>query len=125
MKRKNLNILPFLMALLLTRCANQVAPTGGPRDVTPPRVVEAQPANHDVGFEGSTIEITFDEYITLNNAAQQVLFSPPLDVKPDIRLRNKTVVIKLKSDLRPNTTYTVDFGEAVKDFHEGNLFKDY
>lgn len=115
----------LLAVLLLAGCANQVAPTGGPRDVTPPRVVEAQPANHSVGFEGRRIEITFDEFVTLNNANQQVLFSPPLADKPDIKLSGKTVVIKLKEDLRPNTTYTIDFGEAVKDFHEGNQFKDY
>ena len=118
-------IVLFLLLVSLTHCANQVAPTGGAKDTTPPMVVEAQPANHSTDFNGRRIEITFDEYITLNNASQQVLFSPPLQNKPDIKLSNKTVVIKFKEDLRPNTTYTIDFGEAVKDFHEGNLFKDY
>ena len=125
MKRKIINILLFLTPLLLTRCANQVAPTGGPKDTTPPKVTEASPANGSTKFDGNKIEIAFDEYITLNNASQQVLFSPPLTNKPDIKLNNKTVVIKLKEDLRPNTTYTIDFGEAIKDFHEGNIFKDY
>ena len=113
------------MALLLSRCANQVAPTGGPKDTTPPKVVEAMPGNRSTAFSGQKIEVTFDEYVTLNNASQQVLFSPPLSNKPDIKLSNKTVVIKLKEELRPNTTYTIQFGEAVKDLHEGNIFKDY
>ena len=125
MKRKIINILPFLMAFLMTRCANQVAPTGGPKDTSPPKVVQAVPENRSVGFNERRIEITFDEYVTLNNASQQVLFSPPLTNKPDIKLGNKTVVIKLKEELRPNTTYTIQFGEAVKDLHEGNIFKDY
>ncbi len=115
----------LLATLLLSACANVVAPTGGAKDVTPPRVTEAVPANHSTDFEGNKIEITFDEYVTLNNANQQVLVSPPLATKPDIKLSNKTVSIKFKEDLRPNTTYTIHFGEAVKDFHEGNLFKDY
>ena len=115
----------FFAALFLTQCANMVTPTGGPKDVTPPKVTEAVPENHSTNFNRRKVEITFDEYVTLNNASQQVLFSPPLAEKPDIKLSNKTLVIKFKEELRPNTTYTVDFGEAVKDLHEGNLFKDY
>ncbi len=125
MKGKIISILLLLAAFLLTRCANVVAPTGGAKDITPPKVVEAKPANHSTGFDGQKIEITFDEFITLSNASQQVLVSPPLGTKPDIKQSGKTVTIKFKEDLKPNTTYTIDFGEAVKDFHEGNLFKDY
>ena len=115
----------FLAALFLTRCANVVAPTGGAKDVTPPKVTEAVPANHSTGFNGRKIEISFDEFVTLNNASQNVLFSPLLKEKPDIKLSGKTVVVKFKEVLPPNTTYTINFGEAIKDFHEGNLFKDY
>lgn len=125
MKGKIKSIVLILAVFLLTRCANMVAPTGGPKDMTPPKVVEAVPENHGTGFSENKIEITFDEYVTLNNASQQVLVSPPLVTKPDVKLSGKTVIIKLKEDLKPNTTYTIDFGEAVKDLHEGNLFKDY
>ena len=120
----------FCLALLLTaflaqRCANAVAPTGGPQDTKPPVVVEAVPENHSVNFIGKKIEITFDEYITLENASQNVMISPPLSEKPDIKLKNKTVVVKFKENLAANTTYTIDFGTAIKDLHEGNPFKDY
>lgn len=125
MKGKFISILLILAAFFLTRCANVVAPTGGAKDITPPKVVEAKPANHSTEFDGNKIEIVFDEFITLNNASQQVLVSPPLSTKPDIKQSGKTVTIKFKEDLKPNTTYTIDFGEGVKDFHEGNLFKDY
>ena len=124
MKRKFIDILLFFVAFSLTRCANVVTPTGGPKDLTPPKVVEAVPAALSTGFEGRKISVTFDEYITLDNAAQNVLFSPPLDTKPDIKLSNKTVVIRLKEDLKPNTTYSIQFGAAVKDLHEGNVFKE-
>lgn len=115
----------LLTAFLAQRCANAVAPTGGPKDNTPPVVVEAEPANNSVNFIGKKIEITFDEYITLENANQNVLISPPLSEKPDIKLKNKTVVVKFKESLAPNTTYTINFGSAIKDLHEGNLFKDF
>ena len=115
----------LLTAFLAQRCANAVAPTGGPKDNTPPVVVEAVPENNSANFIGKKIEITFDEYITLENANQNVLISPPLSEKPDIKLHNKTVVVKFKESLAPNTTYTINFGSAIKDLHEGNLFKDF
>lgn len=115
----------FPMLLFLAACANMVTPTGGPKDSRPPQVAEAKPGNRNTQFDGKKIEITFDEYVTLDNASQNVLFSPPLVSKPDIKLSNKTMVIKFKEDLAPNTTYTINFGNAVKDLHEGNYFKDY
>ena len=120
----------FCLAMLLTaflaqRCANAVAPTGGPQDTTPPVVVEAVPENHSINFTGKKIEITFDEYISLENANQNVMISPPLSEKPDIKLKNKTVIVKFKESLAPNTTYTINFGSSIKDLHEGNAFKDY
>ena len=127
---RKLKYLLFCLAMLLTaffaqRCANAVAPTGGPQDTTPPVVVEAVPENHSTNFIGKKIEITFDEYITLENANQNVLISPPLSEKPDIKLHNKTVTIKFKETLAENTTYTINFGTAIKDLHEGNQLKDY
>lgn len=114
-----------LMVFLNQRCANAVAPTGGPKDETPPLVVEAVPENHSINYTGKKIEITFDEYVTLENANQNVLISPPMKEKPDIKLHNKTVIIKIKENLAANTTYTINFGNAIKDLHEGNVFKDY
>ena len=127
---RKLKYLLFCLAMLLTaflaqRCANAVAPTGGPKDEKSPVVVEAVPENHTINYNGKKIEITFDEYITLENANQNVLISPPLSEKPDIKLHNKTVVIKFKETLAANTTYTVNFGAAIKDLHEGNQFKNY
>ena len=120
----------FLVALLLVsvlaqRCANAVAPTGGPKDTTPPMVKTAVPENNSTNFNGKKIELTFDEYVTLENASQNVLISPPLATKPDIKLKNKTVVIKFKEPLAENTTYTIHFGSAIKDLREGNQFKEY
>ncbi len=115
----------MLTAFLAQRCANAVAPTGGPKDETPPKVVGTVPENRSTNFIGKKIELTFDEYITLENANQNVMISPPLSEKPDIKLKNKTVIIKFKETLAANTTYTINFGAAIKDLHEGNQLKDY
>ncbi len=127
---RKLKYLLFCLAMLLTaflaqRCANAVAPTGGPKDETPPKVVATVPENHSTNFIGKKIELTFDEYISLENANQNVMISPPLSEKPDIKLKNKTVIIKFKETLAANTTYTINFGAAIKDLHEGNQLKDY
>ena len=115
----------LLSVLLLQRCANVVAPTGGPKDELPPVVVGTTPENHSVNFNSKRIDITFDEYITLENAKQKVIFSPLLDEKADIKLKDQTVVIKFNETLKTNTTYTINFGDAIKDLHEGNVFQDY
>ena len=115
----------ILTAFLAQHCANAVAPTGGPKDETPPKVVGTVPENRSTNFIGKKIELTFDEYISLENANQNVMISPPLSEKPDIKLKNKTVIIKFKETLAANTTYTINFGAAIKDLHEGNQLKDY
>ena len=115
----------LFVTFLNQHCANAVAPTGGPKDTTPPVVVEAVPKNNSTQFIGKKIEITFDEFITLDNANQNVMISPPMSEKPDIKLKNKTVIVKFKEDLAPNTTYTINFGSTIKDLHEGNPFNDY
>ena len=115
----------LLSVLLLQHCANVVAPTGGPKDEMPPVVVGTTPENHSVNFNSKRIDITFDEYITLENAKQKVIFSPLLDEKADIKLKDQTVVIKFNETLKTNTTYTINFGDAIKDLHEGNVFQDY
>ena len=115
----------LLSAVLLQRCASIVTPTGGPKDEMPPVVVETTPENRSVNFNSKRIDITFDEYLTLENAKQKVIFSPLLDEKADIKLKDKTVVIKFNETLKANTTYTINFSDAIKDLHEGNVFQDY
>jgi hypothetical protein len=113
------------MALLCQHCANVVMPTGGLKDETSPVVVSSEPQNFSTCFAGNRIDIVFDEYVVLENANQNVLISPPLNAKPDIKLNNKVLTIKFKENLAKNTTYTINFGNAIKDLHEGNPFTNY
>ena len=111
--------------LSLIRCANIVSPTGGPKDIVPPVVLLATPENQSTNFQGKLINITFDEYVTLNNPNNNILISPPLEENPDYKLNGKSLIIKLKEPLKSETTYSINFGESIKDLHEGNIFKDY
>lgn len=117
----------FLAVLVFFACARQGAPTGGPKDTTPPQVDStASSPNFSTRFQESRIQLTFDEWIVLKDAPTQVLISPPLAKRPDITLKGKTVVVKFAEGevLRPKTTYTINFGNAVVDLHESNPAKD-
>ena len=125
MKKSIYYIFLITIALIVNGCANAVSPSGGPKDVFPPVVVETNPENFSKNVKGKTIHITFDEYVTLDNASKNILISPPQKKSPYFRLTGKVLTIKFEDDLRPETTYSINFGSAIKDLHEGNVLKDY
>ena len=118
-------IVSFVVAILMIRCANVVTPSGGPKDDKSPVVLVASPENHSTDFKGKSIHLTFDEFVTLNNPSNTVLISPPMNKKPTYRTSGKTLIIRFEEPLRPNTTYSIYFGDAIKDLHEGNVFTGY
>ena len=116
----------LLAAFLLGReCAQQGSPSGGPRDEDPPKVVSSEPANYSTRFDNKRIEITFDEFIVLDNVNQELVVSPPMKEKPEVKLRKKTLIVEIADTLKENTTYTFNFGSAIKDLHEGNKLLNY
>lgn len=98
---------------------------GGPKDVDPPIVLESSPANYSLNFDKKKIEIDFNEFLVLKDINQQLVVSPPLKDKPIVRLKNKSILIELESELRENTTYTINFGDAITDLNEGNVLVNY
>ena len=119
------NIVVIIVLLTLCRCANIVTPTGGPKDEKAPVVLDASPANNSTNFKGKSIHLNFDEFVTLNNASNNVIISPPMNKKPTFRTSGKSVIIKFEEPLKPNTTYSINFGDAIKDLHEGNVLSGY
>ena len=125
MKKSIYYIFLITIALIVNGCANAVSPSGGPKDVFPPVVVETNPENFSRNIKNKTIHITFDEFVTLDNASKNILISPPQKKSPDFRLNGKVLTIKFEDELRSETTYSINFGSAIKDLHEGNVLKDY
>ncbi len=100
--------------------------TGGPQDEDPPRLVESEPENYSLNFTGNEIEITFDEFIRLNNVNQELVISPPIEETPNVQLRGKSILINLMdTELKENTTYTLNFGMAIEDNNEGNELPNF
>ncbi len=117
----------FVLSLLslVSACARQGYPTGGPKDETPPVALGTRPANESRGFDGKEFYIQFDEYVVLKNATENVLVSPPMKEKPEFTTKGKGVLVKLKDTLQANTTYLFQFKDAIADFTEGNLLPSY
>jgi uncharacterized protein (DUF2141 family) len=109
----------------LMGCANMVPPSGGAIDSLPPRLVRSFPKDSALQFNGNKLLLQFDEFIELKNPNDEIVISPYPAQQPLINSNLKSVSIKLKDSLLPNTTYTVHFGNAIADINEGNVLKDF
>jgi uncharacterized protein (DUF2141 family) len=125
MKRYKVFFLLSAFCFLLLSCARILTPSGGPKDVTPPKVVGEKPENGSVNFTGKTIKITFDEFVTLNNPIENIIFSPPVKGHIDYSTQGKSVIVKIQDTLQENTTYNIFFSDCIQDFHEGNKLEGY
>ena len=113
------------LAMLLEACANIGSPEGGPRDYTPPQVMKTTPAAGALNFKGNKVEITFDEIVNLKEQQKKVVISPAPKTQPLIRTVGKKVTIEFRDELEENTTYVIDFSNAIEDNNEGNQMDGY
>ncbi len=124
MKKKIIhNSLPFLV-LLFQACANIVAPTGGDNDTQAPKLLAAMPQNKSTAFASKRIRLLFDERVELKNI-QNISIMPEMDEKPTFSFDNKVITIYLKGNLKPKTTYSINFGNNIVDITENNAFPNF
>lgn len=115
----------LLAAFLLGSCARMGQPDGGWYDETPPRIMGAAPADKGTNVKNRKISIFFDEFIQIENATEKVVVSPPQLETPEIVASGKRIRIELLDSLKPNTTYTIDFSDAITDNNENNPLGNY
>ena len=126
MKRNRRNILKrewfgiMVVALCIYACANRGYPEGGPKDETPPQVVEEVPLSYTTNFKAKRVNIYFDEFVQLNDINNKFIFSPPVKKDPKVSLKGKYVQVAIPDSLRENTTYSLDFADAIVDNNESN-----
>ena len=113
------------LSFLISSCARMGSPDGGWYDETPPRVVSCSPEDKGVNVRAKKISINFDEYIKIEDAQNKVIVSPPQLEQADIRAAGKKIIVELHDTLKENTTYTVDFSDAISDNNEGNPMGHY
>lgn len=116
----------LIFLIIFSSCANIVPPTGGKKDTTPPKLVVVSPEDSLLNTRVTKIELTFDEFVTLDNASKEIQVSPVLPFPITSTLNGKSVIVEIPDSLlKERTTYRVSFGNAIKDLHEGNAFEGY
>ncbi|WP_286524256.1 Ig-like domain-containing protein [Duncaniella freteri] len=115
----------MVAAAVMVACANMGRPEGGPRDELPPVYVRSNPAMGQLNFNGNKITVDFDENIQLDDAMNKIVVSPAQRNTPAISSNGRRVTIELRDTIMPNTTYTIDFADAVKDLNEGNVLDGF
>ena len=115
----------YLLSTIGSGCAQIGMPMGGPRDTIPPVLVNATPPNHSIHFTGNRIVLTFDEYVHLQDEQKSLVVSPVPKIVPNITSKLKTVSIKIRDTLQPNTTYSFQFGNSIQDIDENNPLHNF
>ena len=110
----------FVVAILLVACASIGRPEGGPRDETPPIFVKSSPSQGETNVKKGKLELLFDENLRIDDASNKVVISPVQKTMPSIIANAKKIIVELRDTLIPNTTYTIDFSDAIRDLNEGN-----
>ena len=118
-------VICIFYALLQTGCANIIPPGGGPRDTLPPVLIQALPALNTVNFSGNKIVLNFDEFVDVKSPQDNLIVSPLPKTTPLVDAKLRTITIKLKDSLLPNTTYSLNFGNGLVDINEGNALKGF
>jgi hypothetical protein len=108
-----------------TGCASIVPPTGGPRDSLPPVIVKLEPRDSGRLFNEKKFVITFNEFVQVDEPQKNLIVSPMPKVNPVITIKLRSVIVSIKDTLEPNTTYSFDFGNSIKDLNEGNIFRNF
>jgi len=116
----------LVLLSLLGACAQIVPPQGGQKDVTPPKLLSVTPADSALNTRVTRIDMRFDEFVTISNAASEITVSPILPFPLDVTALKKTVTVKIPDSLlKDNTTYRISMGKAIQDVHENNPFTGY
>ena len=117
---------PVLLILFLSAsCATIGALGGGPKDVTPPKVMKAVPENYSRNFSGDHFTLYFNEYVDIKDPANQVIISPPLAKTPEFKIKKKSLTLNFQEKLKENTTYNINFTNSVVDITEQNPMDNY
>lgn len=117
--------LSIILLAIFISCANMGNPEGGLYDEEPPKIVATYPTDKSTNIDTKKFTILFDEYVSIENATEKVVVSPPQLEAPEIKSSGKKIIVELKDSLKPNTTYTIDFSDAIVDFREGNPLGNY
>lgn len=114
----------FAWVVIVSSCANQGMPTGGPRDSVPPVLVETQPEYKALNYGGEEVRLTFNEFIIPDQVSEMLVVSPPLEKRPTILTKSRTLIIRFNEKLQDSITYSLDFKNSIVDNNEKNPYEN-
>lgn len=114
-----------VLSVVVFSCANMASPSGGDYDFDPPVVVKSTPAPNQLHVKNGKVEIIFDELVQIEKPMEKVIITPPQQTFPVIRAQSNKVIVDLKDTLKANTTYTIDFTDAIADNNEKNVLENF
>ncbi len=117
---KNIYLSLFSISILLTACAQFVAPTGGKRDEMPPKLINSIPKNGQKLYKENTMVLEFDELVDASSLRQELLITPETEGGFEIKTKSNRVQIKFSNQFKDSTTYTLNFRKGIKDLNERN-----
>ncbi|MBO7417794.1 MAG: Ig-like domain-containing protein [Bacteroidaceae bacterium] len=115
----------MVVAAFFYSCASVGTLGGGDFDETPPKFLKGNPAPGELNSSRKRITIEFDEYLKLDKPQEKIVISPPQVQQANVRASGKKVLIDLQDTLISNTTYTIDFGDAIQDNNESNPLENF
>ena len=114
----------LLLVITFTKCARQTQPGGGPKDIAPPELLSSTPTNGEKNFKGSTIELTFDEYVKLKDPKEEIIITPSLGTNTKFIAKKNKVIITPEKKWIDSTTYSIAFRDGIQDINENNPTDD-
>jgi uncharacterized protein (DUF2141 family) len=120
----SLFIISFIILYFLAYCASITPPGGGPRDTIPPVLVKSYPENKSLNFKDNYIQLTYDEYLKIDNLTKQLIITPIIQEEFEQKIRKNSIELSFSEPFDDSTTYTFNFGEAIQDITEGNITYD-
>jgi len=118
-------IYSIISIFFLYNCANVSYPSGGPKDVSSPIALQQIPENGTTNFNEKKLRVWFDEYVSVSDLNNQFISSPPLKKTPKYIMKGKSVEFTISDTLKENTTYHLNFGNAIVDVNERNPYVNF
>ncbi|MBN2636183.1 MAG: Ig-like domain-containing protein [Prolixibacteraceae bacterium] len=114
----------FAWIVIVSSCANIGMPTGGAKDTIPPVLTGTSPEFAATNFNGNEVRFTFNEYLNIDDVSENLVVSPPLERRPIIRTKSKTLIVRFDEELKDSTTYSLDFKNSIADNNEINPYQN-
>ncbi len=117
-------VLLLVLPVLLSRCAQVAQPPGGKKDSLAPKLLKSIPTNRQLNYTGRVVELQFNEYVNIENLQQKTVITPQDSNTFQTKILPQGLRITFNKPLQPNTTYTINFSDAIKDVTERNVATD-